>query len=933
MTDAKTLLKRRLSKFQPTVDKQAGFLGRGDGEIRVPGKAHYVYVRLWNGEVVEAFNRSVPVGFGMAVWVTWKDRIAYVEVRQAYPEIVPDFIPDGLETELQWPNSHALYVRPEQFLAGLVYPTTGLKVKFYGATVRIPGAGVIKFPGEEIDLTGYLPLTGATWAVIYLKADGTIDVETGGAATTWMELQTADIPDVIGLPVFAIRLFAGQTSIQHGKFGSMLEDLRFLQKSGVSWGEIAGTLSDQADLQAALDGKAPVEIVESGFPSRTTTLYEFNTSAPRLFRLYSAGGFYDVWINHTKRSIELTKDITISDVTGLHWIYFDDDEELHEQVGFTTELILDKTLVYVISWNATDSASLVEGDERHGLMQAVVHSYIHRVLHAQWISGGAITATADGSGDLAAHAQIAVSNGRFLDEDIDHIIDETNQNLSPIAQMPIYYRSGASDWKKIAATDYIVTTTGSGRAAYNQLSGGSWGLTEVTNNNYLLMHVFWSNDYRHNTILIMGQNEYATVAAARVGANTELTSLALGGLDDLMPEWVPLGTLIIQTSTGYANAVKSRVRTTDDGGTYIDWRETEFAGGSGGGIDDAPSDSVPYVRKNAAWTGMGQAINQATSKATPVDADELGLWDSVASAFKKLTWANLKGTLKTYFDSLYALIGHNHTGTYEPANANIQAHISSTANPHSTTAAQVAAIPNDGWVVGANTWSYSSADAPTFVISINADMTAILQPGDRIKLTQTTVKYFIVTVVGAYSGGATLVTVYGGTDYTLANAAISSAYYSPVKAPFGFPLAPDKWTVVTSDTGNRAQASPSASTWYNLGSVSITIPIGVWDIYFQTINEVTVTLASALAIAMRCTLSTANNSESDNTMTSSQGATVPAVTGGILRFNQVVTKKTLTLAAKTVYYLNSFYGSSGGTSLNFRGDLAPTVIKAVCVYL
>lgn len=45
----------------------------------------------------------------------------------------------------------------------------------------------------------------------------------------------------------------------------------------------------------------------------------------------------------------------------------------------------------------------------------------------------------------------------------------------------------------------------------------------------------------------------------------------------------------------------------------------------------------------------------ATSKTTPVDADELPLADSAASfALKKLTWANLKATLKAYFDTLYA---------------------------------------------------------------------------------------------------------------------------------------------------------------------------------------------------------------------------------------------------------------------------------------
>jgi len=51
---------------------------------------------------------------------------------------------------------------------------------------------------------------------------------------------------------------------------------------------------------------------------------------------------------------------------------------------------------------------------------------------------------------------------------------------------------------------------------------------------------------------------------------------------------------------------------------------------------------------------LAKQIYAATSKTTPVDADVLPLSDSAASnVLKKLTWANLKATLKTYFDTLY----------------------------------------------------------------------------------------------------------------------------------------------------------------------------------------------------------------------------------------------------------------------------------------
>jgi hypothetical protein len=52
---------------------------------------------------------------------------------------------------------------------------------------------------------------------------------------------------------------------------------------------------------------------------------------------------------------------------------------------------------------------------------------------------------------------------------------------------------------------------------------------------------------------------------------------------------------------------------------------------------------------------VGTAIDGSAAKVTPVDADVVPILDSAAAnVLKKVTWANVKATLKTYFDTLYA---------------------------------------------------------------------------------------------------------------------------------------------------------------------------------------------------------------------------------------------------------------------------------------
>ena len=220
----------------------------------------------------------------------------------------------------------------------------------------------------------------------------------------------------------------------------------------------------------------------------------------------------------------------------------------------------------------------------------------------------------------------------------------------------------------------------------------------------------------------------------------------------------------------------------------------------------------------------------------------------------------------------------------------------------------------------ADAMTYSSADGPSFVMTCSGDQTTKYCAGMFFRLTQTTVKYFIITKV-SYSG-VTSITLYGGTDYTLANAAITSPYYSFSQSPFGFPLSPAKWTVEYSGTTDVFQSSPVSGTWYNLGSVSISIPIGIWRVYYMATAYAVV---SSNTSSQSITLSNANNSESDVNFTSSVFAYTTAC-------SSLYREGIIAATSKTTYYLNS-KSSFSPTDINFRGDFSPTIIRAVCAYL
>ncbi len=385
-------------------------------------------------------------------------------------------------------------------------------------------------------------------------------------------------------------------------------------------------------------------------------------------------------------------------------------------------------------------------------------------------------------------------------------------------------------------------------------------------------------------------------------------------------------------ATGIIRTVSSTPLTT---GQYLivdaNWNATVLPANIGGG-------TVTQVQGNGTVNGLTLSGNVTTS-------GNLTLGGTLSGTASGLTAGNV-----TNIPNLSGVITGNSTGTTTlTANgtnsAGVAAWVSDetgsgslvfATSPNLTTPALGTPGSGDltnctadwlslGWIaLGACT--YESADSPTFQFSIAADVTGFISVGDRIKLTQTTVKYFLVTAVGAYTAGKTIITVYGGTDYTLANAAITSPFYSIVKAPFGFPMAAEKWTVTVTDTSLRTQTSPTAGTWYNPGSLSISVPIGSWEVDYET--SLYLSRSSANVISGYTTLSTASNTESDSSMSDFLYRGVFGATGNLVVISKAGKRKSASYTSKTTLYLNCKSTLTTLDSISFDGSDCQTVIRA-----
>jgi len=325
----------------------------------------------------------------------------------------------------------------------------------------------------------------------------------------------------------------------------------------------------------------------TGFPNRTDSIIS-RVDGTRTFTISPVGVSFDTYYHAQKITYSSAQSVTWSDVNGTWFFYFNSSGTLvsTQDVNLWIAALLgDGVMVASLYWDSATSKSIILSEERHGFMPTDVHLEMHEVFGTQWFSGGALTGIlSDKNGSLDGYAEFAVGDVQFADEDIRFVVTNGSpQVLSPSAQIPVYYRSGASGtWKRMNPDSFPLAYSGkggytgaNGRAAYNQNTGSTWQLTEIGENNFVISHIFATNDMDYPVICILGQDVYTTISDAHSGVRKEIIQIS-GTSELLSNELTPLGSVIYQSSSTFVNTPKATIRSTLNGSTYNDFRGTLY---------------------------------------------------------------------------------------------------------------------------------------------------------------------------------------------------------------------------------------------------------------------------------------------------------------------------------------------------------------------
>lgn len=342
-------------------------------------------------------------------------------------------------------------------------------------------------------------------------------------------------------------------------------------------------------IEFSLDGTTVYSIDQnSNQTTRTDGKFATGTpweaaAAPRTLAMYPANGqsSFIIWQSGIKYTFTTLQ--TASFTAGqqaAHYFFFDQGV-LNSYTSITGEYIQKLPFVSEVYCDESTNTVVVFGEERHGItMDGATHLYLHGTTGTRYRSGLGISGITAG-----ATTYSMTVGGVIYDEDIAISIDnQTTNNM--------LYQVG-NTWK-ITPADNKYAYMVNGVAQYNKRTGSTYSLEPIPAGSYAVMYYMATNCRIHQTMKIMGQNLFTSLALARESAQSEPRDTSLLGLPS--PEFLYVGAVVVD-STG-------AVQTLDNNAVFVDLRLVNISAGT-----NSSSAAVVMTAKDSIFDNTGSGLS------------------------------------------------------------------------------------------------------------------------------------------------------------------------------------------------------------------------------------------------------------------------------------------------------------------------------------
>jgi hypothetical protein len=420
--------------------------------------------------------------------------------------------------------------------------------------------------GQELlyDLTNPNAFTLLNGQVIYV--DGTVASASNMQANQALAVMTQDLP--VGEKGFATTaglvhdldtsalihngpVYLGENgglTATEPSYPSTSVQIGYCVKQGVADGILYVRIESNKFKKALDVSQAPIGVYD-----RTQTTLSYNPTT-RTATITPLGAYW----SYFRKAVEYRKTTTVSlthtATTGSWFFYIDNTGTF--VLSQTPWSLLDCCPLMYIYYNASSPSSSIALEERHGATRNPEwHRGQHNTVGTYYQSGLAVSGYTL-TGTTNAENTFAIASGVISDEDIQ----ATLTALADGGPYPIRYRSGTNgDW--VATTASVPYTSGT-YAQYNQYTGSTWQLTDITNGDYFNIYVVGipSISGYPQIVVVPGQAKYASSALAEAA---KLADDVSWGTEPLS-EFSVLHRFTLRAGSGYTTTGKVRLEAYKD---------------------------------------------------------------------------------------------------------------------------------------------------------------------------------------------------------------------------------------------------------------------------------------------------------------------------------------------------------------------------------